>query len=235
MNFKSALLSVAVAATLAGCASPMLQAEKQASIDQANTPLATKITVPFNEQQAKAALETGPTNIKGVLYHKLIRGGRQSGGDPIIALGSPVYLKNVNVFLYPVTDHLLEYVRLDNENRKRKGFFSKDKQVREFITDPSFSKYSIVSKTDANGRYFFNSLKPGRYYVVAQNQDIFTTGTERVSAGTSNISDVWGYIGTVQHYKNQDFRVKTPVEYAEFIEIKSGQQELVLESRMRYK
>ena len=46
---------------------------------------------------------------------------------------------------------------------------------------------------------------------------------------------MWGYIGTVQHYKNQDFRVKTPVEYAEFIEIKSGQQELVLESRMRYK
>lgn len=36
MNFKSALLSVAVAATLAGCASPMLQAEKQASVDQAN-------------------------------------------------------------------------------------------------------------------------------------------------------------------------------------------------------
>ena len=235
MNFKSALLSVAVAATLAGCASPMLQAEKQASVDQANTPLETKITVPFNEQQAKAALETGPTNIKGVLYHKVKSGGRQSGADPIIALGSPVYLKNVAVALYPVTDHLLEFVRLDNENKKRKYFFSKNKQVKKLIADPNFYKYSIGTKTDANGRYFFNSLKPGRYYVVAESQNVFTTGTERVSAGTSNISDVWGYIGTVQHYKNQDFRVKTPVEYAEFIEIKSGQQELVLESRMRYK
>ncbi|MGB4811605.1 MAG: hypothetical protein WBP13_03860 [Methylophilaceae bacterium] len=234
MFFKSALLSIAVAATLAGCASPMQQAEKQASINQANTPLETKITVPFNEKQAKEAMELGPTNIKGVLYHKVKNGGKNSGVDPLLALTPPVYLANVDVSLYPVTDHLLELIRLENENKKRNTLFSKEKQLRKYIPDPKIFKYSLATKTDESGRYFFKSLKPGRYYVLAQSQDIFTTGTETVANGASDVRDAWGYVGTVQHYRDQSFRVKTPVDYSEIIEVKSGQKELVLESRMRY-
>jgi hypothetical protein len=228
------ILSLIIATGLAGCVSPMQKADNDAKQKQLNTPLETKVTVPFNEKQAKEAMQLGPTNIKGVLYHKVTNGGKRSGTDAPLTMNPAVYLANVDVYLYPATDHLIELIRLENENKKRNLAFSRDKQLRKYVPDSRMFKYCLVSKTDDSGRYFFKSLKPGRYYVFADSQDIFTTGTERVQAGVSEIRDAWGYVGTVQQYKDQSFRVKTPVEYGEFIEVKSGQKEMVLESRMRY-
>ena len=42
----------------------------------------------------------------------------------------------------------------------------------------------------------------------------------------------WGG-GTVQHYRNQNYQLKTAIDYSEFVEIKPGQNEITLESRMR--
>jgi len=234
MQFKSVILNLIISTALIGCASPMQKADQEAKKQQLNTPVEVKITVPFDEAQAKTAMELGSTNIKGVLYHKVSSGGKNAGSDAPFTLSPAVNLKNVNVYLYPVTAHLLELNRLENENKNRFSPFSKDKQLKHFIPDSRIFKYALHSKTDDYGRYFFKSLKPGRYYILAENQNITSGGSETVPDGVGVVSNGWGVpVGTVQHYRNQNFNVSTVVEYEEFVEIKAGQKELVLESRMR--
>ena len=59
MFLKSVLLSVAVMTTLAGCVNQMEVANRDAKYKQLNTPLKTQISVPFNEEQAKARIYKG--------------------------------------------------------------------------------------------------------------------------------------------------------------------------------
>ena len=233
MFLKSVLLSVAVATSLAGCTSQMEIANQDAKYKQLNTPLKTQISVPFNEEQARTALQSGSANIKGVLFHKITNGQKHNGFEPIdasLTFRPAKPISGVEMYLYPVTDHLLQLLKLEDENRrsKRSRRFSKDKQLREYIADPRLYKYSFSAVTDEQGRYYFKTLKPGRYYIVAETQDINTHGTDMVPIGMSD----WGG-GTVQHYRNQNYKLKRPIDYSEFVEIKPGQNEITLESRMR--
>ncbi|MGB4812855.1 MAG: hypothetical protein WBP13_10320 [Methylophilaceae bacterium] len=222
-----------VSALTTGCASQMQVADQDAKFKQLNTPLKTKVAVPFDEKQAEAALQLGSTTIKGVLYHKITGGSKHNGFEPVdapLTLTPAKQISGVEMRLYPVTNHLLELVKLEDENRRsnRSRRFSKDKQLREYIADPNMYKYSLASKTDEHGRYSFKPLKPGRYYVVATTQDVTTYGTGLVEVGVSE----WGS-GSATHYRNQDYTLRTPIDYAEFVEVKPDQKEIVLESRMR--
>jgi hypothetical protein len=229
---KSVIICLLIASVLCGCATPMQQAEQQAHTAQLNTPVIEKVAIPFDEKQAKAALQIGDATIKGVLYHKVKTGGKDAGSDPTLSLTPASFLTGVEVRLYPETAHLTELLRLEKENRRSRAW-SKNTQLKEYVPDERIFNYMLVTKTDKSGRYFFQKLKPGRYYVFVATQDIITTGSETVRDGTSVVSDGY-YSAEVAHYRNQDFRVKTPVDYGETVEIKPGQKELKLESRMRY-
>lgn len=229
--FKICFSSFAIAFMMIGCASQMQQADNQARINQLNTPVDVKVSVPFDEGQAKIAMELGNTTLKGVLYHKLTFRGRNVNDAPL-SLASANYISNTDVILYPVTAHLLELMRLEEENTHRLEFLSKDKQLKRFIPDERMYKYAIKTKTDKYGRYFFYQLKPGRYLVITGDQDIISTGTEKVKDGNTVISDGF-YTANATHYKDQEFRVRATVRYDEYIDIKPGDKEVVLESRMR--
>ncbi len=232
---KSALICLLIAVMLGGCASPMQKAENDAKLRQASTAVEEKVVVAFDESQANAAMQEGSTIIKGVLYHKVSTGGKNAGSDPPFSIAPAQFLTGVKVWLYPETAHLKELLRLEKEN-KRSRAWSKTAQLKQYAPDERIYKYRLESTTDASGRYFFTKMKPGRYYIVAQNQNITSTGSETVVDGVAVVSNGYGVpVGTVQQYRNQDFRVKTPVEYGEFIEITSGQAEVKLESRMRFK
>lgn len=234
MNNKSTLMGLLIAAALSGCASPMQQADNDANVRQVNTAVEEKVIVPFDEAQAKAAMQLGDSTIKGVLYHKVSMGGKNAGSDPPLSIAPARFLTDVKVSLYPATAHLTELLRLEKENRRSRAW-SKTAQLKQYTPDERVFKYMLVAQTDASGRYFFKNMKPGRYYIVAQNQNVSSTGSETIVDGVAVVSNGWGVpVGTVQQYRNQDFRVKTPVEYGEFVEIKSGQKELKLESRMRF-
>lgn len=234
MHYKSTVIGVILSATLVGCASPMQKADDDARIRQANTAVEEKVATPFDEKLAKAAMLEGDATIKGVLYHKVSTGGKNAGSDPPFSIAPAKFLTGVKVWLYPETAHLKELLRLEKEN-KRSRAWSKTAQLKHYVTDDRLYKYRLESTTDASGRYFFYKMKPGRYYVVAQNQNVTSTGSETVVDGVAVVSNGYGVpIGTVQQYRNQDFRVKTPVEYGEFVEVKSGQRELKIESRMRF-
>lgn len=235
MYYKSTLIGVILSATLFGCASPMQRADDDAKLRQANTAVEEKVAAKFDEKQAKAALQEGHTTIKGVLYHKVSTGGTNAGSDAPFSIAPAKFLTGVKVWLYPETAHLSELLRLEKENRRSRAW-SKTAQLKSYVTDDRLYQYRLESTTDASGRYFFNKMKPGRYYIVAQNQNVTSTGSETVVDGVAVVSNGFGVpIGTVQQYRNQDFRVKTPVEYGEFVEVKAGQNEVKLESRMRFK
>lgn len=237
MNLNSALIVSVFFCTLAGCASTLDQADRQAKIKQLDTPVDEKITVPFDEAQAKAAMMPGDTTLRGVLYHKVRNGGKYAGEDTTLTLAPSTFLSGVDVFLYPVTAHLLELIRLEEDNKKRvkPGFFRGErKQLKNFIPDQRLYKYSRKTKTDAQGRYFFKDLKPGSFYIFVPSQNIISTGTELVRDGSSVVSNGI-YSAEVAHYSNQDFRVKTEVQYSEYVDIAPGQKEIKLESRMRFK
>lgn len=231
---KSALICLLIAGMLGGCASPMQRAEDDAKLRQASTAVEEKVVVAFDESQANAAMQEGSTIIKGVLYHKVSTGGKNAGSDPPFSIAPAQFLTGVKVWLYPETAHLNELLRLEKEN-KRSRAWSKTAQLKQYAPDERIYKYRLESTTDASGRYFFTKMKPGRYYIVAQNQNITSTGSETVVDGVAVVSNGYGVpVGTVQQYRNQDFRVKTPVEYGEFVEIKTGQKEVKIESRMRF-
>ncbi|PKO36680.1 MAG: hypothetical protein CVU33_17100 [Betaproteobacteria bacterium HGW-Betaproteobacteria-6] len=236
MKFNSALIVSIFICALAGCASTLDQADRQAKIKQLDTPVDEKVTVPFDEAQAKAAMMPGNTTLRGVLYHKVRNGGKYAGEDTTLTLAPSTFLSGVDVYLYPVTEHLVELNRLEDDNRKRftLGLFGGKKQLKNFIPDKRLFKYSRTTKTDTHGRYFFNDLKPGSYYIFVPPQSITSTGTELVKNGNSVVTNGL-YSAEVAHYRNQDFRVKTAVQYAEYVDISPGQKEIKIESRMRFK
>jgi hypothetical protein len=234
MHYKSKFLNIIISVALVGCASPMQQADNAANIQKLNTAVDVKVAVPFDEAQAKSAIGLGSSTIKGVLYHKVSSNGKYAGADAALTLNPAKYISGVDIFLYPVTAHLQELMRLENENRSRSMPWSNDKQLKRFIPDNRMYKYALITKTDEHGRYFFNQLNPGRYLVIAADQDVTSTGTETVRDGTSVVSDGF-YTAEVAHYRDQNYRVRTPVHYEEYVEIKPGQKEMVLESRMRYR
>lgn len=234
----SVLLSLGLVGMLVACASPSEIAEREAERNRLNTPMQVKVTVPFNEAQAKAAMAYGNTNLNGVLYHKLEFRGRVVH-DGALTLRSPHLLEGVTMLLYPVTEHLLELNRLEEENAKafkrsrgnRVAFFS-GVQLKHFIPDPLMYKYSLKTKTDKYGKYTFEKLRPGKYFVIAIDQSISSSGYEDVRTGTSYVSN--GYYGAnVAHYTTREFTVRSRVGYNEIVEVTAGQGQLALESRMR--
>lgn len=234
MKLKSVFIGGLFISALSGCASTLDQADREAKIKQLDTPVEEKVAVPFDEAQAKAALLPGSATLKGVLYHKVRSGGKYAGEDTTVTLAPSVFLSNTNVYLYPVTAHLLELNRLEDDNRRRfgLGFFSEKKQLKHFIADQRLFKYSRMATTDSHGRYVFNNLRPGKYYLFVLPKNILSTGTEEVRNGTSVVTNGI-YSAEVAHYNKQDFRAKTTVEYSEYVDIGSGQNEVRLESRMR--
>lgn len=236
MKIKSAFLGGLFVSVLVGCASTLDQADRAARNEQLDTPVDEKVTALFDESQAKAAMLPGGATLMGVLYHKVRNGGRYAGEDTTLTLAPSTFLSGVKVYLYPVTAHLVELNRLEEDNRNRFtiALISEKKQLKKIIPDKRLYKYSRVTKTDSHGRYVFNNLKPGNYYIYVPPQDILSTGTEAVRSGTSVVTDGI-YSAEVAHYQNQNYRVKTMVEYAEYVDIGSGQKEVKLESRMRHR
>lgn len=233
MKYPSIIISIFMSLILAACASPMQKANKDAAIKQASKPVDVNVNVPFDEDQAKAAMALGNTTVKGVLYHKVTSQGQYAGEDKLLTLEPAHYIKGVNVYLYPETAHLKELLRLENENRRQR-ISDKTVQLKRFVPDPRLYQYALKSTTDEHGRYSFKQLKPGKYYVIAQNYNVSSRGSAVVPDGSSIVTNGI-YYTEVAHYKTQQYNVGTLVEYAKEIDISPNQKILELESRMRFR
>jgi len=221
------------AAFLSACVStPLQQAERAAQIKQADTLVKVPLTTPFDEESARRAMEPGPAEIRGVVYHRVTRHGRYAGQDVYLSVAPIQPLARVKVTLYPDTEHLREYLQSVQNNRRARAR-SRLTQNTEYVPHPRFTAYGDTVTTDEHGRFSFQGRKPGLYLIAVVPQDIRSTGTEAVPSGTAVVTNGW-YAQQVYTYQNRNFQVVTPVTYEEFVDIKPGQRTVEVEARMRH-
>jgi len=233
-RWQAIVLASLAAAFLSACVTtPLQQAERAAQIQQADTLVKVPLTTPFDEEAARRAMEPGPAEIRGVLYHRVTPHGRGAGQDVYLSPAPARPLARVKVSLYPDTEHLREYLQGVQNNRSARQR-SRLAQNTEYVPHPRFTAYVQTVPTDEHGRFSFKGLKPGRYLIAAIPQDIRSTGTEAVPSGTAVVTNGW-YATQVQTYQNRNFQVITPVVYEEFVDVRPGQRTVEVEARMRHK
>lgn len=149
----------------------------------------------FDANLAKAALQRGSSTIKG-------RACTRTDGMIFDASG-------VTVVLYPVTPYLEEWYELRDkkEGKKTSVFMS-----REAV------KFCITTKCDRDGRFVFEGLKPGRYFIQIMHS-FNQLKTARVYEGSNTIQN--GPVReTTNYYRDYDYTVARAKRLEKFVEIK---------------
>lgn len=163
-----------------------------------------KITILYPEikldvNESKNATAFGTATIKGVLFtkekHKL-------GFKPLMA--PKTFGTNITVTLYPVTSYFQAWYKLrqSKENKRTKVYMSEDAFY-----------YRMTTTTDDYGRFWFEKMKPGKYFLQAfmdvnyqhSRQVVVGTGTNE-SGGTTT------YLGNEDYIKEQSERMEKFVE-----------------------
>ncbi|MCU0450091.1 MAG: hypothetical protein MUC97_09685 [Bernardetiaceae bacterium] len=187
--------------------SPLQQANQQAKKNQITV---LYPSVKFDSLQAKAALAYGNTNIEGLVF---TRPRTQFGYKAPLA--GKIIGSGVRVILYPVTPHLEAWhkLRAKRENRRTRVYL-----------DDAAGRYCLVTTTDNYGRYKFERLKPGRYFLHAI-----------INWGETKSYDAYqgsGYsqYGTTDYYTKQSYTVSKSERVERFIDIekKGGTMEINL-------
>ena len=227
---------------LLGCAETGVKtAEKQASSANLSTPVEEKIEIPFNVEVAKAALAKGNNSISGVLYHRLTVSGREDNSWPQSPTIKNVPLRNNTLFLYPESAHVAELDKKFKQQQKimekwytnSPSVFNRQPQTKLFPLSADAQKHSLKTITDQFGRYSFNNLKPGRYYVMATSWQAGTYN-KSVYAGSSEVTDgtgIYGERATIDHTKLVPVNYKTYLAYIELVS--ASKTKSPIDSRMR--
>ncbi|MUV04715.1 hypothetical protein GN157_13445 [Flavobacterium rakeshii] len=176
---------------------PLKEADRKAEKNKVTT---LYPEVVFDSLQAKKALQLGNSKIKGVLFTKEKNGW---GIKPV--LGEKQYAANTIVTLLPVTNYFDSWYEL----RKKK----ENKKTLVYMSNEAF-RYRLETKTDEYGRFTFEQLKPGKYFLQAMLNTSFAH-TGQYYTGRS----VYGSYGAVAHeyeyktyYNNQSERIEKFVE-----------------------
>lgn len=181
---------------------PIKQTQRKASKSQIEI---LYPNVPFDSVSAKCALAYGNTSIEGVAFTKP---KTQFGYKAPFA--SKIYAKEVAVLLFPVTPYFEEWYRL----RKNK----EGKMTQVYMSNEAF-RFHLSTQTDTYGRFKFDKMKPGRYFlqcVVSWTE----TRTRDVYRGTS-----YGNFGTsANHYSQEKYWVNKVDRLEEFVTIKDAQK-----------
>jgi hypothetical protein len=231
-----------ISLTLVSCAETGVQtAEKQANSASKSTPVHVNINVPFSVTDAKSALAKGNNSVSGVLYHRLTVSGREDNSWPQTPSIKNVPLRNNTVFLYPESAHTAELDKLFKQQQKimEKWYtsspspFNRQPQTKLFPLSADAQKYSLKTTTDQFGRYSFDNLKSGRYFVMATSWQAGTYN-KSVYAGSSEVTDgtgIYGERATVDHTKLVPVNYKTYLAYIELVS--ASKAKTPVDSRMR--
>lgn len=143
-------------------------------------PIALAPKSPFDEAQARSALERGTATIQGEVCSKYD--------------GMVYPARNTDVWLFPRTAYLEEWVQLWKSRNKKKQYEGLPEQVWNIRID---------SQTDENGRFRIPEIKPGKYLIMVTHA--FNQGKSRdVYTG----SGYGNYGGRVDYYETQQYSVE---------------------------
>jgi len=145
----------------------------------------------FDSVAAKKLMAYGNSTIKGVVYKKINK----------LSVGGKQYGSNIVVTLFPVTPYLLDWYKL----REKK----EDKRTKVYIAD-HVARFRMEVVSDTYGRFVFNKIKPGKYFVHAF-MTTFKNLTRDVEVGANSY-------GT-KFYQKQQYSVAKGHRLEQFIEI----------------
>jgi hypothetical protein len=164
-----------------------------------------KITILYPEialdvNECKNAIAYGTSTIKGVLFTKE---KNSLGIKPL--LGAKTFGSNLTVTLFPVTSYFNAWYDL----RKRK----ENKRTNVYMSEEAFY-YKITTTTDEYGRFWFEKMKPGKYFLQA-----FITVNYQHTAQVNVGSGTNQYGGNITYYENQQYLKEQSERMEKFVEI----------------
>lgn len=172
------------------------EANRRAQRDEKNTVKVLYPDYPFDTVLAQKALSYGGSTIEGVAFTRA-KSGRGT-------LAKRLYGANILVTLIPVTPYFEEWYRL----RKEKG----SKTRIYYMSDQAF-RYRLETKTDNYGRFKFEKMKPGKYFLQAfLDWENPVTYNRYVGSGYGTYSTVNYYTPEVYYQQHRD-------RLEEFVEI----------------
>jgi hypothetical protein len=179
--------------------SPLKQADKMA---KKNTKTVLYPEYSFDERSHKAALIKGTATIRGVLFTKQKQGMLGNKG----LLAPKIYGQGVRVTLFPATPYFMAWYNL----RQKK----ENKRTVVYMSEQAF-KYRIEATTDEYGRFTFEEMRPGKYFIQAFLTTVYSH-TADVQVGTGYTSSG----GSVAYFEKQNYNTRQHERLERFIEVK---------------
>ncbi len=189
--------------TMIGCASVFLlscSAQKEADrMAERNTVKTIYPESAFDSIAAKQALSYGTSSIKGVVFTKP---KTQFGYNAPLA--PRIYGKNLRITLLPVTPYFEAWYNLRKEKE--------NKNTIVYMSKQSF-RFRLEALSDEYGRFKFERLKPGRYFLQTNLAWVMPKGyNQYVGSG----SDGWG---TTNYYQYHTYNEQHNDRLEQFVEI----------------
>lgn len=161
----------------------------------------------FDKKLAQSMIGFGNSTIEGVASTKQ---KNSLGFKPLI--GEKHYAREGTVvMLFPVTPYFEEFysMRKKYENRK----------TTVYMSEEAF-KYRIDAYTDAHGRFKFEKLKPGKYYLETI-VNFTATANYQQQTGQSDAYNVYGgYLYSTPIYQTFFYNYASSSRESKFVEIK---------------
>lgn len=207
-------------------------ADRQA---EAARPLEFRPAAPFDPQAAQRAMQPGNGRVRGVLFHQLNDACRRTRGLLAIRKRADA---GIELSLFPATSHLVEYVGLLEAHRYKatptlRNPFARSpgEKTEVLFYDARMLDYGLSAKTDEFGRYEFQGLRPGRYWVNA-DASLRCYYNERVQVGSSEVADNPYAPTHVDHYVTEQRYWDLPLNYRLFIDIRADGEVVELDSEL---
>lgn len=197
---KSLLFASSFLLLMVSC-SPLSTADRNAKRSQQKV---LEPRVPFDSLQAKEQLAKGTSSIKGVLYKKT---------NKLAVVGGKTYGRAKKVELFPVTNYLMDWYNLRERHEGRNSVV--------YMSNEAYA-YRLETYTDNYGRFRFDQLKPGKYFL----QTFMTTvrsWTDDVVVGTNSY-------GT-RFYEKQRFSSTRKHRIEKFVEVTKSRE--ILEVKLK--
>lgn len=165
----------------------------------------------FDKKQAQDMLAYGKSTIEGVASTKQYTDSKKQLAP-----------EGTLVTLYPLTPYFEEFIKL----RKQK----ENKKTSVYISDEAY-KFRIEAKTDAYGRFKFEKLKPGKYYIECIVPYIASYTYEQQTGITTTYNGYGAAIATSPYYEkflgsydasNRETKIVEIKKDGELLEIKVG-------------
>ncbi|ROI01399.1 hypothetical protein EGI16_17930 [Chryseobacterium sp. G0240] len=162
----------------------------------------------FDKKLARDMLGFGNSTIEGVASTKQ---KNNWGIKPL--LGQKHYApKGTVVMLFPVTPYFEEFYNM------RKKY--ENKKTTVYMSEEAF-KYRVEALTDDHGRFKFEKLKPGRYYLETIVNFTATASYQKQTGTTDTYNGYGNYLYSTPIYSTFFYGYDAANRESKFVEIKA--------------